>query len=181
MVPANIRRNASDVGIQQEKAWIDSDEHGQYKEFTCLAQGRRSAKAQLARVGKVRRGKRKSSAKYPRPKGPYVVRIKLYGDMRKDGVMRPANPSHKAWVHCGCPYFLYYVEVAVTARGSSNVITSNGAYPKIRNPRMKPYLCKHILKAVKRAVSKKATLRESPLPNMEEAATIASIYQDFIP
>ena len=70
---------------------------------------------------------------------------------------------------------------SVTARGSSNVITSNGAYPKIRNPRMKPYLCKHILKAVKRAVSKKATLRESPLPNMEEAATIASIYQDFIP
>lgn len=43
-----------------------------------------------------------------------------------------------------CPYWLYFCEVAVAATGSTSVIYSNGAAPKIRNPSGRAYLCKHL-------------------------------------
>jgi len=58
----------------------------------------------------------------------------------------------RVWLHCSCPYFLYYVEVALTARGSSSVINSNGKYPKIRNPSLVPYACKHVYASVRHAI-----------------------------
>lgn len=53
-------------------------------------------------------------------------------------------------VHCTCPYFKYTLEVALTGYKASQIITSNGAHPRIRNPRRKTYLCKHLVAAVAR-------------------------------
>jgi hypothetical protein len=54
------------------------------------------------------------------------------------------GPAARVWVWCDCPFFTYYLEVADAADGSSDVINSNGQPPRIRNPRMVPYLCKHL-------------------------------------
>lgn len=61
--------------------------------------------------------------------------------------------DHSTWVRCTCPYFLYYLEVALTRHNSSDIKYSNGAYPMIRNPKVTPYLCKHLLSAVNPAVT----------------------------
>ena len=60
--------------------------------------------------------------------------------------------DHPTWARCSCPYFLYYLEVALTRRGSSNVYYSNGRYPKIRNPKAIPYLCKHLIASARPAL-----------------------------
>lgn len=148
--PANIRRNASKVKISGAKAWLDKDEHGEHKLFRCTAKDK---------------------------DGDRTVTIKLYGRMSKTGVMATAR---NAWVHCSCPYFLYYVEVALTSRGSSNVINSNGNFPKIRNPRMKPYLCKHVYKAAEKAAKHKVRRRRKPedleAMDLGQLATMLSTY-----
>jgi hypothetical protein len=59
--------------------------------------------------------------------------------------------NSETWVYCSCPYFKYYLEVALTSRGSASIIESNGEFPFIRNPSMKPYLCKHLSALARKA------------------------------
>jgi len=73
---------------------------------------------------------------------PRLIQLRLYGT--KGATLF----EHSAWTHCSCEYFLYYLEVALAARGSSSIITSNGEYPGIRNPSLRPHVCKHIYGAV---------------------------------
>jgi len=51
--------------------------------------------------------------------------------------------TNHTWIHCDCPWFRYNCEVALAMRGSSTITKSNGQPPKIRNPLMKPMVCKH--------------------------------------
>ena len=60
------------------------------------------------------------------------------------------HKSDDVIVHCTCAYFKYTLEVALTGYKSSQIITSNGKHPRIRNPRRKTYLCKHLVAAVQR-------------------------------
>jgi len=74
-----------------------------------------------------------------------VVRFDRFGVIK--------NPvHHPTWVRCSCPYFLYYVEVALSRHGSTSVYYSNGMYPMIRNPKLRPYMCKHLISSVNPAV-----------------------------
>lgn len=57
------------------------------------------------------------------------------------------------WVGCDCEFFLYTCEVALAKYGCSDVRHSNGAFPIIRNPRMVPMLCKHLIAAAPIAIS----------------------------
>lgn len=80
--------------------------------------------------------------------GTRICQIKFY------------DPSHprkgRVWVHCSCPYFLYYLEVALTKRGASSVINSNGKFPRVTNPQTVPYLCKHLFAAAVPAIKVQA-------------------------
>lgn len=49
-------------------------------------------------------------------------------------------------VYCDCEYFMYYLEVALSKKGISEVLLSNGKLPIEKNPMMKTYLCKHLYK-----------------------------------
>lgn len=71
--------------------------------------------------------------------GPRRVTIKAYGDPRKNIFQR------STWVHCSCPWFLFYCEYALAKRGSSDIINSNGKPPNITNPKQWPYICKHVI------------------------------------
>jgi hypothetical protein len=77
--------------------------------------------------------------------GDRTAAIKFYQLSKRNLV------NSESWVYCSCPYFKYYLEVALTARESASILESNGAFPFIRNPSMRPYLCKHLA-----ALSKKA-------------------------
>lgn len=48
-------------------------------------------------------------------------------------------------VHCTCPFFTYTLEYACAKQGSSYFYNALRRYPKIRNPRAMPYLCKHLI------------------------------------
>lgn len=60
----------------------------------------------------------------------------------------PVKTTTKAWVSCNCPFFLYHCEVALAKRGSSSILYSNGKLPVEKNPRLIPYLCKHLVRSV---------------------------------
>lgn len=72
--------------------------------------------------------------------------LRLYG---------PQTPNGKMWGWCDCPYFKYHCEVALSRRGSSAVIQSNGQRPRFTNPKMEPRVCKHLYMAIILALSKK--------------------------
>ena len=74
-----------------------------------------------------------------------IIRNYSYPQRPKDFYFTPAS---KLWVHCSCPYFLYYVEVALTLQGSSSIYDSNGNMPRINNPKVVPYVCKHLFAAL---------------------------------
>lgn len=152
--PSNIRSNSKRVRIFKVKTSIDVDSNGEHKLFLA------TAKTQM------------------KGKTPWFVTIKLYGSRRADGVMKPNN---KCWVHCTCPYFQYYVEVALTARGSSNVISSNGTFPKIRNARMRPYLCKHLFAASVLAASTRAKRRGRAGVTEQELDRLVRLLKPFMP
>jgi len=154
--PTNIASNASHVNVLKKNAWVEKDDKGEHKVFT----------AEMLSVGP--------------DKKPRNVTIKLYGTRTASGRMK-RKTKHPAWVHCDCEYFLYYCEVAVTARGSSSVITSNGNFPKIRNPRMRPYLCKHLLRATREAWKEKPKKRQVSRLTEPELSDMVRMVQPFIP
>lgn len=151
LTPAKVRSRAATVRVTRIKAYLDADEKGDFKYVTANARG---------------------------DDGIRNIVIRLYGDRRANGVMKPNN---KCWVHCSCPYWRYYCEVAVAARGSSSVISSNGRFPKIRNPRMRPYLCKHLLASVDIAAKTKAKRRRVQMVDELELERLVKLLEPFIP
>ena len=75
------------------------------------------------------------------------VTARAVGDTRPRNVtmrFRGKGATSKVWVSCDCEYFKFHCEVADTRRGSSDVIHSNGKFPKITNSRGVAHVCKHI-------------------------------------
>jgi hypothetical protein len=71
-----------------------------------------------------------------------LIQIRLYG------VKGAPIFDHMMWGHCSCEYWLYFLEVALSAHGASSIINSNGEYPAIRNPSLDPHVCKHVYATV---------------------------------
>jgi hypothetical protein len=74
------------------------------------------------------------------------------------------------YVTCSCPAFRYYSEVALMAKSNTDQIESNGQTPRINNPGMKPYVCKHLFATAKAAMLKRATVGVT--------ATVATLQDD---
>lgn len=55
------------------------------------------------------------------------------------------GPNAKVWVTCTCEHWMYVNEVAVKRKGSTDIMHSNGARPKITNPNMVASICKHLV------------------------------------
>lgn len=87
--------------------------------------------------------------------------IRIYGSS-KDPKQYLMRPDSRLWVHCRCPYFLYYCEQALAQikassvfpdgcdpgkRGKGKLRDSQGR-PILRNPNLTPYLCKHLYAAI---------------------------------
>ena len=70
---------------------------------------------------------------------PRLVEFRFYG---------PRTRKAEIWVSCPCEWFLYHCEVATKRKGSTDIIFSNGARPKITNPNSIPTICKHALSAL---------------------------------
>lgn len=107
--------------------------------------------------------------------------VKIYLDRSNK---MPKNP--KVFVWCGCAWFKYHCEVALAIRGSSYIVSSNGALPKITNPTARPQVCKHALAFMKMIRSQpmkietKAKAKKSPkqaLAAVRDEATLNRIDQ----
>ena len=66
----------------------------------------------------------------------------------------PPDANTPVWVWCSCPYFKYYLEVALSYRNGTDIKTMGGplgrkpvrnAPPVVRNPEQRLYLCKHLV------------------------------------
>lgn len=154
--PRNIVSNSLWVRVRKREVFIEKDDNGECKVM--------HATVRTALKGKKIRN----------------CIIKLYGKRTLNGRMQKGD-KHPCWVHCDCEYFLYNVEVALSARGSSNVLTSNGNFPKIRNPRMKPYLCKHLLALVPHAIAMPPKMRRIQKISDKELSDMVKLMQPFVP
>lgn len=76
---------------------------------------------------------------------------KRYSYIRFFGSPQPMTP---VWVWCSCPYFKFYLEVALSYRNGSDLKRDGGpmgrkpvrnAPPVVRNPEQRLYLCKHLV------------------------------------
>jgi hypothetical protein len=56
------------------------------------------------------------------------------------------DPQLHVAVSCSCADFKYRWEVALNHKQAAEIEYSNGELPKIRNPSMKGWMCKHLLK-----------------------------------
>jgi hypothetical protein len=90
------------------------------------------------------------------PQGPYLVLAKMY--YRDDG--STTNPKTFCW--CSCSDFKFRCEVALALRGSSAIISSNGALPHTTNPTATPRLCKHSLAFLEKALHQFKTRDDFP-------------------
>ncbi len=155
LTPAAVQKRP--VFITGVSAFIDKDSIGEFKFVKAMARSQRSTKR-------------------------YLINVRLYAakgaKVPRRGKMKPQN---RAWVHCNCGYFRYNVEVALAARGSSNVLSSTGAYPKIRNPRMKPHLCKHLFAAIPKIVSTKPKVRKTEQLDDLDLDQLVKLLDPFIP
>jgi|APGre2960657505_1045072.scaffolds.fasta_scaffold01006_13 hypothetical protein len=73
----------------------------------------------------------------------YTLNLRCHGT-KKNPTDFILVPDSLVWLHCSCPYFTYYLETVLQLHGSSQIYNSNGNLPKITNPRLRPYLCKHL-------------------------------------
>ena len=73
----------------------------------------------------------------------YTQTIRCHGTKKNSGDFI-LSPDSLLWVHCSCPYFTYYLETVLHLHGSSRIYNSNGGMPRITNPKLRPYLCKHL-------------------------------------
>lgn len=94
---------------------------------------------------------------------------KIYLD--KSGKV-PLNP--KIFIWCGCAWFKYHCEVALAIRGSSYIVSSNGALPKITNPTARPQVCKHALAFLKVIRSQPMKIETKAVPKSEQQVKAAA-------
>jgi hypothetical protein len=83
----------------------------------------------------------------------------------------PLNP--KVFVWCGCAWFKYHCEVALAIRGSSYIVSSNGALPKITNPTARPQVCKHALAFLKLVRSQPMKIETRAVPKSTQQVKAA--------
>lgn len=53
--------------------------------------------------------------------------------------------NRKCKVSCSCSDFMYVDEVALFKKANADIYFSNGELPVIKNPKMVPQLCKHLV------------------------------------
>ena len=108
---------------------------------------------------------------------PRRVIFKIYGDPNGEKTIfqRPT------WVHCSCEWFTFFCEYALAKRRSSDIINSNGQAPKEKNPRMWPYICKHIIATTDKLTSIKFKTPRVQLPSEDELEFILREVDKYIP
>lgn len=78
---------------------------------------------------------------------PYIIPLLPKTDKSGKIVNKSPKVNSSVIVWCDCKDFKYRWEVALNKNDATRIISSNGALPVIRNPRMINSLCKHIASA----------------------------------
>ncbi len=118
---------------------------------------------------RVKLGNDESSHLYHSSQIRVYGRPGVYG---KDSKQYLLHPSSRLWLHCRCPYFLYYCEQALARIKATSIYDCR---PELRvkdprrqrNPNLVPYVCKHLyaaLLALMKAESGKTSYKEFTNP-----------------
>ena len=111
---------------------------------------------------------------YNKKKQPYI-QVSTTSSHTKDGVLKIKPNRHKTTVtglssankithkyvkvSCSCEFFTYYgSEYVLHKHGAADIIYSNGEPPKIKNPKMLQYPCKHVYKLLETLIIKEAKI-----------------------
>lgn len=97
--------------------------------------------------------------------GPRNSYVRFYGKPDKDT---------ECWVWCSCPHFTYNLEVVLARHNSSSVRLSNGDLPKVRNKKMIPYLCKHLVVAARLALAQTKNKAKQKLEDEQKRKAAAA-------
>lgn len=128
--PGNIHRNSQNCRAKITSSVVNSDAGGEHFLVKGLAMDPTTTKTNYRQVAKI----------YMNNKG-----------------LVPNNPRVFVW--CGCPWYKYFCEVALAIRGSSYIVNTNGALPKITNPTARPQVCKHMLAYLRKIKSNPEVLK----------------------
>jgi len=85
------------------------------------------------------------------------------------------------WVSCSCPSFQFYCEVALNNQRNSDIIHSDGSFPRVNNPSREPIICKHILATVNSAAQKRKNIPVTAEVTGEDPAKVTNRDTDNIP
>lgn len=86
----------------------------------------------------------------------------------------PPKADTPVWVWCSCPFFTYTLEVVLAKFNSSTIRLSNGMLPQVRNPKMVPYLCKHLVRASVDAVKQQKDLAKKRVEELKKQKKAAA-------
>lgn len=86
----------------------------------------------------------------------------------------PVNPDTPVWVWCDCAMFKFYLETVLNDLGSSVIENSNGEQPNVTNPMKIPYLCKHLYKAQKWALTQRGNPALDRMQELEKSEAAAA-------
>jgi hypothetical protein len=141
--PARIHRNSQSCRARITSSVMNADERGAFYLVKGIAMDANTTRKNYRQVAKV-----------------YLDKSNKV----------PLNP--KIFIWCGCSWFKYHCEVALAIRGSSYIVSSNGALPKITNPTARPQVCKHALAFLKviRSQPMKIETKSAKSPQQVRAA-----------
>jgi len=92
----------------------------------------------------------------------YTLQVRNYGTKSNPKEFKFV-PDSQIWCHCSCPYFTYYLEVVLTLHKSSEINNSNRRIPKVTNPKLRPYVCKHLFATILYLMNKDKGLKGNNL------------------
>lgn len=92
----------------------------------------------------------------------YTLILRNHGTKNNPSDFKFTGDS-QIWCHCSCPYFTYYLEVVLKLHGSSEVYNAIKRVPKVTNPKLRPYLCKHLFSTLLYMMNKDRGMKGSDL------------------
>lgn len=96
--------------------------------------------------------------------------IRYFPDKKKK-----VNKATPLWVSCGCEDWKFVQEYAVWVAEATSIIHCNGNFPKEKNKLIKSGLCKHLIKAIPKALKTKPKVVKKITPLSKLGWTIHKV------
>lgn len=108
--------------------------------------------AKYVRFSNLKTGYDKAGLAYIAGKARSIAKVDVRGNVVPNHdkhqyvtIFKFLDKKLRVKVSCSCADFMYRAEVALSRAGAADVYYSNGEMPEVTNPRLIPYICKHLV------------------------------------